>query len=69
MRAALLVIEQLVTIKPVLDIPAVRMHTVPGFDTAVVPHATDVPLLTRYGTRLLGSIHVAHTDDKDVSTS
>ena len=69
-RAALSVVEQLVTIEPVLDIPAVRMHTLPGFDTAVFPYTTDVPLLTRWGTPLLlgpGSIHVAHTDDEHVA--
>jgi acetylornithine deacetylase len=69
-RAALSVIEQLVTIEPVLDIPAVRMHTLPEFETAVFPYTTDVPLLTRWGTPLLlgpGSIHVAHTDDEHVS--
>jgi acetylornithine deacetylase len=69
-RAALSVVEQLVTIEPVLDIPAVRMHTLPGFETAVFPYTTDVPLLTRWGTPLLlgpGSIHVAHTDDEHVA--
>ena len=69
-RAALHVIEQLVAIEPVLDIPAVRMHTLPGFDTAVFPYTTDIPLLTRWGTPLLigpGSIHVAHTDDEHVA--
>jgi len=69
-RAALSVIEQLVTIEPVLDIPAVRMHTLPEFETAVFPYTTDVPLLTRWGTPLLlgpGSIHVAHTDDEHVA--
>ena len=68
-RAALNVIEQFVAIEPILDIPAVRMHTIPGFDTAVFPFTTDVPLLTRWGTPLLlgpGSIHVAHTDDEHV---
>jgi acetylornithine deacetylase len=68
-RAALNVIEQFVAIEPILDIPAVRMHTIPGFDTAVFPCPTDVPLLTRWGTPLLlgpGSIHVAHTDDEHV---
>jgi acetylornithine deacetylase len=68
-RAALNVIEQFVAIEPILDIPAVRMHTSPGFDTAVFPFTTDVPLLTRWGTPLLlgpGSIHVAHTDDEHV---
>jgi len=69
-RTALKVVEPLVTIEPVLDIPAVRMHTLPGFETAVFPYTTDIPLLTRWGTPLLlgpGSIHVAHTDDEHVS--
>jgi acetylornithine deacetylase len=69
-RAALGVIEPLVSVDHVLDIPAVRMHTLPGFETAVFPYTTDVPLLTRWGTPLLlgpGSIHVAHTDDEHVS--
>ena len=52
-RAALAVVEGLVTIEHVLDVPAVRMHTVPGFETAVFPYTTDVPLLTRWGTPLL----------------
>ena len=68
--AALNVIEPLVTIEPVLDIPPVRMHTVPGFETAVFPYTTDIPFLTDWGTPLLygpGSIHVAHTDDEHVS--
>jgi acetylornithine deacetylase len=69
-RAALNVVEPLVTIEPVLDIPAIRMHTLPGFETAVFPYTTDIPLLTRWGTPLLlgpGSIHVAHSDDEHVS--
>jgi acetylornithine deacetylase len=69
-RAALKVLEAIVAVEPVLDIPAVRMHTVPGFETAVFPYTTDIPLLTRWGTPLLlgpGSIHVAHTDDEHVA--
>ena len=69
-RTALKVVEPLVAIEPVLDIPAVRMHTLPGFETAVFPYTTDIPLLTRWGTPLLlgpGSIHDAHTDDEHVS--
>jgi len=68
-RAALAVVEGLVSIEPVLDIPAVRMHTVPGFEAAVFPYTTDVPLLTNWGTPVLvgpGSIHVAHTDEEHV---
>jgi len=69
-RAALAVVEGLVSIEHVLDIPAVRMHTVPGFEDAVFPYTTDVPLLTNWGTPMLvgpGSVHVAHTDDEHVA--
>jgi acetylornithine deacetylase len=50
--------------------PAPRCHTVPGFATAPVAYATDVPLLDRWGTPLLfgpGSIHVAHTPDEHIA--
>src|SRR6185369_1592952 len=60
-RAALNVVEGLVAIEHVLDIPAVRMHVVSGLETAVFPYTTDVPLLTNWGRPLLmgpGSIHV-----------
>jgi acetylornithine deacetylase len=66
---ALAVVEGLVAVEPVLEVPAVRLHTVPGFETAVFPYATDVPMLGRWGTPLLlgpGSIHVAHTDEEHV---
>jgi acetylornithine deacetylase len=69
-REAMAVVESLVSIEHVLDIPAVRMHTLPGFETAVFPYTTDVPLLTRWGTPLLvgpGSIHVAHTDEEHLA--
>jgi acetylornithine deacetylase len=69
-RDALRVVDGLVSVEHVLDIPAVRLHTVPGFDTAVFPYTTDVPLLGRWGTPLLlgpGSIHVAHTDEEHVA--
>jgi acetylornithine deacetylase len=69
-REALAVVESLVSVDPVLDVPAVRMHIVPGFETAVFPYTTDVPLLTNWGTPLLvgpGSIHVAHTDEEHIA--
>ena len=69
-RAALAVVEGLGSIEHVLDVPAIRLHTVPGFETAIFPYATDVPQLTRWGTPLLvgpGSIHVAHTDEEHVA--
>jgi acetylornithine deacetylase len=46
-------------------VPPVRLGTVPGFASAVVAYATDVPALGNWGTPYLfgpGSIHVAHTD-------
>jgi acetylornithine deacetylase len=69
-RAALDVVESLVSIEHILDISAIKMHTVPGFETAVFPYTTDVPVLTRWGKPLLigpGSIHVAHTADEHIS--
>jgi acetylornithine deacetylase len=69
-RELLDVVESLVTIEHVVDAPVVRLHTLPGFESAVFPYTTDVPWLTRWGIPLLigpGSIHVAHTDDEHVS--
>jgi acetylornithine deacetylase len=69
-RDALTVIENAVRVEHVLAMPAVRMHTVPGFETAVFPYTTDIPFLDRWGTPLLlgpGSIHVAHTDEEHVA--
>jgi acetylornithine deacetylase len=69
-REALHVVESLVSIEHILNVPAVRMHTLPGFETAVFPYTTDVPLLSRWGTPLLigpGSIHGAHTDEEHLA--
>ena len=69
-QEALHIVDALVTVEHVLDISAGRLHTVPGFETAVLPYTTDVPLLTKWGTPLLlgpGSIHVAHTDEEHLS--
>jgi acetylornithine deacetylase len=69
-REALAVLEGLVSVETVLEVPAVRLHTLPGFETAVFAYTTDVPLLTAWGTPLLagpGSIHVAHTDEEHVA--
>jgi acetylornithine deacetylase len=54
----------------VLEVPAVTLFTVPGFETAVFPFTTDIPFLDRWGTPLLfgpGSILVAHTDHEQVA--
>ncbi len=69
-REALAVVEHLVDVEPVLHVPVVRMHTVPGFETAVFPYTTDVPFLTNWGIPLLlgpGSVHVAHAADEHVA--
>ncbi len=69
-REALHVVDGLVTVEPILDVPAVRLHTLQGFETAVFPYTTDVPMLTGWGTPLLvgpGSIHVAHTDEEHIA--
>jgi acetylornithine deacetylase len=59
-----------VTVDEILELPAVRLHTVPGFETAVFSYFSDVPFLSNWGTPLLlgpGSIHVAHTDREHVA--
>jgi acetylornithine deacetylase len=61
---------QRVTLEPLLDVPIVRLTTVPGFETAVCQFTTDIPFLTNWGRPLLygpGSIHVAHTADESVA--
>ena len=69
-RAAMAKLESRVTIEHVLEVPPVRMATVPGFAQAVFPYTTDIPFLTAWGEPLLfgpGSIHVAHTAEEHVS--
>ena len=59
-----------VTVEEILELPAVRMHTVPGFETAVFSYFSDIPFLSNWGTPLLigpGSIHVAHTDREHIA--
>jgi acetylornithine deacetylase len=59
-----------VRVEDVLEVPAIRLHTEPGFDTAVFAYTTDIPFLSAWGTPLLmgpGSIHVAHTDREHVA--
>jgi acetylornithine deacetylase len=63
-------LERSVQIEHLLEVPPVRLATVPGFDTAVFPYTTDIPFLNRWGQPLLfgpGSIHSAHTVDESVS--
>jgi acetylornithine deacetylase len=69
-RTAVAPVEKRVAIEHVLEVPPVRLKTVPGFETAVFPYTTDIPFLQGWGEPLLfgpGSIHVAHTADEWVS--
>jgi acetylornithine deacetylase len=68
--AAISPLRSLVAIEEVLRVPHVRLHVVEGFETAVFPFTTDIPLLDRWGTPLLfgpGSFLVAHTDHEHVA--
>ena len=59
-----------VDIEHVLEVPLVKLTTVPDMETAVFPYTTDMPFLGAWGRPLLfgpGSIHVAHTADEYVS--
>ena len=59
-----------VGVEEILELPAVRMHTVPGFETATFSYFSDIPFLSNWGTPLLigpGSIHVAHTDREHIA--
>jgi acetylornithine deacetylase len=59
-----------VEVTEILELPAARLHIVPGFETAVFSYFSDIPFLTNWGTPLLlgpGSIHVAHTDQEHLA--
>ncbi len=48
-------------------VPPVKLGAAPGFETSIAAFATDIPVLTNWGTPYLfgpGSIHVAHRDDE-----
>jgi acetylornithine deacetylase len=48
-----------------LEIPFVKLRTIPGVPTMIASFTTDIPALTNWGQPLLigpGSIHVAHTE-------
>jgi acetylornithine deacetylase len=67
--AAISSLRRRVTIEHILEIPPVRLATVPGIESAVFPYTTDIPFLDRWGQPLLfgpGSIHMAHTADEFV---
>jgi len=54
----------------VLEIPFVKLNTVPGIDTMVASFTTDIPALSMWGAPVLlgpGSIQVAHTERECIS--
>jgi acetylornithine deacetylase len=58
-----------VRISELRQLPAVRLGSLPGFETTVVKYTTDVPRLGAWGKPFLlgpGTIHVAHTPDEHV---
>ena len=53
-------------------VPPVKLGVADGFKTSVAAFATDIPVLTNWGTPFLfgpGSIHVAHRDDEFVDVA
>jgi acetylornithine deacetylase len=68
-RQAVSVLEPRVAIEHVIEVPPVKLKTVPGFEAEVFPFTTDIPFLSSWGEPLLfgpGSIHLAHTADEFV---
>ena len=58
-----------VAIEHVLEVPPVRLRTLPGFAAETFAFTTDIPLLARWGEPLLfgpGSVLDAHTDGDHV---
>jgi acetylornithine deacetylase len=58
-----------VAIDHVLEVPPVRLRTLPGFEAETFAFTTDIPLLPRWGEPLLfgpGSVLDAHTDGDHV---
>jgi acetylornithine deacetylase len=54
----------------VLEIPFMKLRTVPGVETMVASFTTDIPALSQWGAPVLlgpGSIHVAHTEREYIS--
>lgn len=63
-------IERFVDIEHILEVPAVRLKTVSGYETATLAYTTDIGFLGRWGEPLLfgpGSVSTAHTAHEFVS--
>jgi len=63
-------IDGQVDLRELLTVPAVRLGSLPGFETTVVAFTTDIPVFGgAWGEPYLlgpGSIHVAHTSDEHI---
>lgn len=69
LEPALAALDDLVDREVVLEVPAIRLKTVDGFETASFPFTTDMPFLSGWGEPLLygpGSVLLAHTDQEHV---
>ncbi len=67
--ACLAPLEARVAVEFVLEVPPVKLRTLPGFDVESFAFTTDIPLLPRWGEPLLfgpGSVTDAHTDNDHV---
>lgn len=54
----------------VLEIPFLKLRTIPGIETMIAAFTTDIPFLHAWGEPVLlgpGSIHVAHTERECIS--
>jgi acetylornithine deacetylase len=63
-------VQGLAETEVVLEIPFMKLRTVPGIESMVAKFTTDIPWLTNWGTPVLlgpGSIHVAHTEREYIS--
>jgi len=63
-------VSGLTEVEFVLEIPFVKLRSVPGIESMVAKFTTDIPSLTNWGTPVLlgpGSIHVAHTEREYIS--
>jgi acetylornithine deacetylase/succinyl-diaminopimelate desuccinylase-like protein len=63
-------VEGLAQAEFVLEIPFMKLRTIPGIESMVAKFTTDIPWLSQWGTPVLigpGSIHVAHTEREYIS--
>lgn len=63
-------VQELAEAEFVLEIPFMKLQTVPGSENMIANFTTDIPWLTNWGMPVLlgpGSIHVAHTEREYIS--